>query len=93
MSYAALIDIYGKRKLSEEELFAFPIDKAGCLITCDIDNDTRTELCYATDSGLDVYRLQATNYFGKENTYSEVNSTVLSSTVCPHYITDINGDG
>ena len=93
VSYAALIDISGKRKLSEEELFAFPIDKAGCLITCDIDNDTRTELCYATDSGLDVYRLQATNYFGKENTYSEVNSTVLSSTVCPHYITDINGDG
>ena len=93
VSYAALIDISGKRKLSEEELFAFPIDKVGCLITCDIDNDTRTELCYATDSGLDVYRLQATNYFGKENTYSEVNSTVLSSTVCPHYITDINGDG
>lgn len=93
VSYAALIDISGKRKLSEEELFAFPIDKVGCLITCDIDNDTRTELCYATDSGLDVYRLQATKYFSKENTYSEVNSTVLSSTVCPHYITDINGDG
>ena len=93
VSYAALIDISRKCKLSEEELFTFPIDKAGCLITCDIDNDTRTELCYATDSGLDVYRLQATNYFSKENTYSEVNSSILSSPVCPHYITDINGDG
>lgn len=93
VSYAALIDISGKRKLSEEELFAFPIDKVGCLITCDIDNDTRTELCYATDSGLDVYRLQATNYFGKENTYSEITSASLTVPKSPYYITDINGDG
>lgn len=93
VSYAALIDISGKRKLSEEELFAFPIDKVGCLITCDIDNDTRTELCYATDSGLDVYLLQATNYFGKENTYSEITSASLTVPKSPYYITDINGDG
>lgn len=93
VSYAALIDISGKRKLSEEELFAFPIDKAGCLITCDIDNDTRTELCYATDSGLDVYRLQATKYFSKENTYSEITSASLTVPKSPYYITDINGDG
>lgn len=93
VSYAALIDISGKRKLSEEELFAFPIDKVGCLITCDIDNDTRTELCYATDSGLDVYRLQATNYFSKENTYSEITSASLTVPKSPYYITDINGDG
>lgn len=93
VSYAALIDISGKRKLSEEELFAFPIDKVGCLITCDIDNDTRTELCYATDSGLDVYRLQATKYFSKENTYSEITSASLTVPKSPYYITDINGDG
>ena len=93
VSYAALIDIFGKRKLSEEELFAFPIDKAECLITCDIDNDTRTELCYATDSGLDVYRLQATKYFSKENTYSEITSASLTVPKSPYYITDINGDG
>lgn len=93
VSYAALIDISGKRKLSEEELFAFPIDKAGCLVTCDIDNDTRTELCYATDSGLDVYRLQATKYFSKENTYSEITSASFTVPKSPYYITDINGDG
>ncbi len=93
VSYAALIDISGKRKLSEEELFAFPIDKAGCLITCDIDNDTRTELCYATTSGLEVYRLSSNNTFRKEATYGNVNSDILSSESRPYYIADVNGDG
>ena len=93
VSYAALIDISGKRKLSEEELFAFPIDKAGCLITCDIDNDTKTELCYATTSGLDVYRLSSNNIFQKEVTYGNVNSDILSSEGRPYYIADVNGDG
>ena len=93
VSYSALIDISGKRKLSEEELFAFPIDKAGCLITCDIDNDTKTELCYATTSGLDVYRLSSNNIFQKEVTYGNVNSDILSSEGRPYYIADVNGDG
>ena len=93
VSYAALIDISGKRKLSEEELFAFPIDKAGCLITCDIDNDTKTELCYATTSGLDVYRLSSNDTFRKEVTYGNVNSGILSSESHPYYIADVNGDG
>lgn len=93
VSYSALIDISGKRKLSEEELFAFPIDKAGCLITCDIDNDTKTELCYATTSGLDVYRLSSNNIFQKEVTYENVNSDILSSEGRPYYIADVNGDG
>lgn len=93
VSYAALIDISGKRKLSEEELFAFPIDKVGCLITCDIDNDTKTELCYATTSGLDVYRLSSNNIFQKEVTYGNVNSDILSSEGRPYYIADVNGDG
>lgn len=93
VSYAALIDISGKRKLSEDELFAFPIEKAGCLITCDIDNDTRTELCYATTSGLEVYRLSSNNTFRKEVTYGNVNSDILSSESRPYYIADVNGDG
>lgn len=93
VSYASLIDIAGEKRLSYDELFTFPIDKAGCLITCDIDNDTRTELCYATTSGLDVYRVQSSNHFGKEKTYGRVTSDVLSSTDKPYYITDLNGDG
>ncbi len=93
VSYAALIDISGKRKLSEEELFAFPIDKAGCLMAYDIDNDTRTELCYATASGLDVYRLSSGNTFRKEATYGSVTSDALSSAARPYYIADMNGDG
>mgnify|MGYP004559542351 CR=1 FL=1 len=92
-SYAALIDIAGKKKLSEAVLFTFPIDKYASLITCDIDNDTKTELCYATTSGLDVYRVQSSGSFSKENTYDNITSSILSSSDKPYYITDINGDG
>lgn len=91
--YVALIDIAAQTKLSDAVLFSFPLSKYGCLLTCDFDADSRTELCYATDSGLDVYRRQSTGVFSKEKTYSAINEAMLSSSAPPHYITDINGDG
>ena len=91
--FVALIDIAAQTKLSDAVLFSFPLSKYGCLLTCDFDADSRTELCYATDSGLDVYRRQSAGAFSKEKTYSAINEAMLSSSAPPHYITDINGDG
>lgn len=92
-SYATLIDIDGRRKLTESVLFSFPIDRYGCIVSCDIDNDTRTELCYATDSGFDVYRVQPSGAFGLEASYSDITAEILSSSERPYQITDINDDG
>ena len=92
-SYAALIDLSTHSKLCDAKLFDFPLSNYRCLITCDLDNDAKTELCYATSSGLDVYRLQGSTSFSKEKTLTSVTSSVLSSTTRPYYITDLNGDG
>lgn len=92
-SYLSLIDIAEKRKLSEEELFEFPIDRSGCLIVHDIDNDARAEMCYATDSGFDIYRLQKSGSFIKDVTLNSPTASVLASDERPYHLTDINGDG
>lgn len=92
-SYATLIDLSNGTKLSEAKLFDFPLSSYNRLFACDIDNDAKTELCYATSSGLEVYRLQGYTSFAKEKTLSGVNSYILSSTDRPYYITDLNGDG
>ncbi|MCQ2142742.1 MAG: hypothetical protein MJY56_01600, partial [Bacteroidales bacterium] len=92
-SYATLIDLSTHAVLCDSELFDYTLVNSKSLIVCDIDNDSKTELCYATSSGLDVYRLQESSSFVKENTYDEITSSILSSTTRPSYITDINGDG
>lgn len=92
-SYAALIDLSARTKLCEINLFDFPLSNYRSLVTCDLDNDSRTELCYATESGLDVYRLSGSSWFVKEKTLAGVTSSILSSTTRPYYITDLNGDG
>ena len=92
-SYAALIDLSTHAKLCDSKLFDFPLDKYGCLLVCDLDSDSQTELCYAaTTSGLDVYRF-GTSSFSKERTLSGVSSTTLGDQNHPYYVTDINGDG
>lgn len=92
-SYAALIDLSRQTKLCDAKLFDFPIDKYDCLITCDLDNDAQTELCYATPSGLDVYRFTSGTEFKKEKTLSGITESILSNKDRPYYITDLNGDG
>lgn len=91
-SYAALIDLSSHTKLCDAKLFDFTSSNCKGLLTCDIDNDAKTELCFATGSGLDVYRLQNSS-FSKEKTLSYVTSSVLTSETKPYYITDLNGDG
>lgn len=91
-SYAALIDLSSHTKLCDAKLFDFTSSNCKGLLTCDIDNDAQTELCFATGSGLDVYRLQSSS-FSKEKTLGYVTSSVLTSETKPYYITDLNGDG
>ena len=91
--YAALIDIASQSKLSEDVLFSFPLARYNCLFICDIDGDSRSELCFATDSGLDVYRRQDSNSFAVERTFSTIDASILSSDTRPWYLTDLNGDG
>ena len=91
-SYAALIDLSSHTKLCDAKLFDFTSSNCKGLLTCDIENDAKTELCFATSSGLDVYRLQSSS-FSKEKTLSYVTSSVLTSETRPYYITDLNGDG
>lgn len=91
-SYAALIDISAHTKLCDAKLFDFPITNHGCLLTYDLDNDSQTELCYATASGFDVYRY-GTGGFNKERTLPSPTSSALSNPFRPCYVTDLNGDG
>ena len=91
-SYAALIDLSSHTKLYDAKLFDFTPSNCKGLLSIDIDNDSQTELCFATSSGLDVYRLQGSS-FSKEKTLGIVTSSVLTSDTRPYYITDLNGDG
>ena len=91
-SYAALIDIDSGTKRFDAQLFEFPDDGTRRTLACDIDNDSQTELCFATDLGLDVYRWSSGG-FVKETTYSSITADVVTSDSCPLYVTDLNGDG
>ena len=91
--YAALIDLAGQAKLSESVIFDFPISDAGNVFTMDVDNDSRTELCRATSSGLQMYRLGSGNTFSLKTTDAAVTSSVLSNSSRPAFIADLNGDG
>ena len=88
--YASLIDIDTGTKLSEEVLFDLPIADAGNILTFDIDGDGKTELCRATSSGLQVYKLSANNQFELVHTVPNLTSASLSEA---YDIVDINSDG
>lgn len=93
-SYAALIELSSGAKLFDDKIFDFTWNDYPCLLTCDLDNDLQTELCFATDSGLDVYRLtQPVFTFTKERTISNLTSSILSTPLFPYCVTDLNGDG
>lgn len=92
--YTALIDIETQSVLSDEVLFSgFSISKVNCLIVCDIDNDGKTELCYADNDGFKVFRLQSNGHFSLEATLSGPTASILSSTTRPCFLADLNGDG
>ena len=91
--YAAVIDINAQSVLSDEVLFDYPLDRRSCLIVCDIDADGKSELCYATDTGFDIYRLQTNGHFAIEKHLSNLTASVFTSNTEPVYLTDLNGDG
>ncbi|MCQ2135263.1 MAG: AHH domain-containing protein [Bacteroidales bacterium] len=92
-SYAALVDLSSHSKLSDLRVFDYTLMGRRRVFACDLDNDGQTELCNATGSGLDVYRLQTSYLFSRERTCSGLTSSVLSSDAYPCHTTDINGDG
>ena len=94
-SYTAIIDIYGRKKLSETHLMDMSNDDARCIISIDLDNDGRTELCRATSSGMEIYNLSG-NSFIKSKTVSGLYSTAFPNPddkTSEMFLTDINGDG
>ena len=91
--YTAIIDMSSQSVLSDEYLFDFPYDNGNCIIAIDLDNDGRTELCYADTDGFKIYRLQQNGHFALEKTLSGPTASVMSSTTRPCYLADFNGDG
>ena len=95
--YSALIDIDGKKKLSEEYIIDLARDtNSQCLRSFDIDNDGRTELCWATASGFEIYNLSSSNVFTKTASLSGLTSASFPKTsdeTRDMFIADFNGDG
>ena len=91
--YAAIIDMNSHTVLSDEELFDYPVYASSCLIICDIDSDGRSELCYATERGFDIYRLQTNGHFVVEKHLSRPTASILYDGDRPSFTTDLNGDG
>ena len=91
-SHVALIDIAGGVKLCDTQLFTFPENGPKRLIACDLDNDSQTELCYASSDGLAVYRFTSGS-FVREKILGNITDATLASDSNPYYITDLNGDG
>ena len=92
-SYAALIDIASHSVLCDTQLFTLPRENSGSLLALDLDNDSQTELCFADENSLKVYRYHSQGGFVREYSFSGLTSSILSSTERPCYVTDLNGDG
>ena len=97
-AYTALIDIDAQIKLSEEFIVGLHRDaNEQCLITLDFDNDSKTELCWATTTGFAIYDLSVyTNRFTRTATISGLGNANFPA---PNndfrqemFIADINGD-
>lgn len=91
-SNMVLIDIDGQEKLLDSQLFIFPQNGPQRIISCDLDNDSQTELCYGTNTGLQSYRFSSGS-FQLERTYMLLTDSVLASDTNPCFVTDLNGDG
>ncbi len=89
-SFIALIDLDEEAKLSESSLFSYGFDSHEYLHPIDVNADGKTELCFATSSGYDVYTLQD-NSFNKQTTYPNINRVTLNKK--KSLFGDMNGDG
>ena len=89
--YASLIDFSTQSVLSEEILFTHEISHRQRVFVIDIDGDGASELCHATDSGIEVYRLQSDGTFDLTQTITGVPLSVIDSDRT--HFTDFNADG
>ena len=88
--YSSLIALDSGQTLFRQNVFSIAPSEDYKVVCMDIDGDSRTELCYATASGLRKYRCTGSS-FVLENTYSNITSTFLNSDKISY--TDVNADG
>ncbi len=88
-SYFALIDIEQGTLIKESTLFGHSLSDQSYIQTLDINSDGKTDLCRATDSGLEVYSLSG-NDFVKVFTDPVVTKSVFYK---DELYGDLNGDG
>jgi len=74
-SYFALIDLNAGNLLSENTLFSHSTCEDTYVHTFDINGEAKTELCYASTSGYNVYALSENSF-----TYQYASSSVPRST-------------
>lgn len=107
-SHFALVDLASGVKVGEQAgLFSLDDDSERLIVAADLENDGKTDLCYLTSSGLDVYAVPTISgsAFYYRRTYSGiskheawVNHNFTIDGVHPEvpatlHLTDINGDG
>jgi RHS repeat-associated protein len=90
--YSSLIDLSAGVKLYDSELITVHPGRPRGAFCCDLDGDGRTELCHATDAGMNVYRWQLSGGFSLEQTLSGPSADEMNGDN-PTFVTDINGDG
>lgn len=94
-SYHALVDLSNGDIVCENVLEGthayVESNQDGRLICVDIDSDTQTELCLATESGLRVYKHTEDDGFHFSKLFSSVPMAALTDKRV--YFTDINADG
>ena len=91
-SYISLIDLNSGELITEQHLFSLS-DKdydAGTLFCIDMDNDSRTELCHVTPTGMDMYNLDG-GIFRKSDTIQSLTTAEIYEKA--YHFTDYNSDG
>ena len=88
--FSYLIDLDSGQNLFGQHVFSLASSEDYKVVCMDVDGDSRTELCYATASGLKKYRCTGTS-FVLEDTYSNITSSFLNSDKIS--FTDMNADG
>ncbi len=95
-SYTALIDIAAQTKLSETHIIDLVRNSnEHCLRSHDVDSDGRMELCWATQSGLDVYNVSGSS-FTRTRTIAGLDMSMFpkfDNKYQDMFVADINGDG
>lgn len=87
-SYASLINLDSGYEISETNFLSLGLEDN--LFCIDIDGDSKTEICHATSSGLNVYNRNGST-ISLTKTITGITSSTLSD--AEYHFTDINGDG